>query len=185
MYRQSLLLTLLLAVVTACAEVEVRPLKPEERIVNGVPGNDYLKTKGVRFFRPWPYLWITVGEQGMCEMSITYLPQMEQEYIIIPNTGIGSVTMNPVLTNGWSLTSLNATADSKASEMVTAIGNLTGNAAKAAVGGAGFVGNKEFGPGLYRILFDQSGYVFDLEHIILQKGPGPAPVKCQDVKPPK
>ena len=175
------LLVLLILLLNACAEVEVRPLEANERL----GGADYYKTKGVRFFRPWPYLWITVNkDKGICEMSINYLPQMEQEYIIIPHPRMGSVTMAPTLTNGWSLTTLSIAADSKASEMVTAIGNLTGNAAKAAAGGKGILAGREFGPGLYRIIFDQAGYVSDLESIFLQQGTNNQPARCNDLRPP-
>lgn len=88
----------------------------------------------------------------------------------------------PQLTNGWSLTSLTATADSKASEMVTAIGNLTGNVAKAATGQM-LAAGKQFGPGLYRIVFTK-GFVTDLELIFLQGEASDNPAKCKELKPP-
>jgi hypothetical protein len=183
MYRQALLLTFLLMLVSACADVEVRPLKAEEKL-----GGVKYYNEGVRFFRPWPYLWITVGEKGVCQMSITYLPQMEEEYIIIPHPRMGSVTMNPTLTNGWSLTSFSSAADSKASEMVTAIGNLTAAAAGAAGGGVNFMSPAEqgtqFGPGMYQFEFDTTGFVSNLKPIFLQKGADKEPVKCKDVTPP-
>lgn len=170
---RSIFWILLLAMSTnGCARVEVRPVEPDD-------------VKGVRFYRPYPYLWITAADKGGCQMSITYLPQMKQEYIIIPHTGIGSVKMAPTLTNGWALTALDTAADSKASEMVTAIGGLVGNVAKAAAGGANFVPNvPEFGPGLYKIEFDAAGYINNLNAIFLQKGQNNFPTKCADVKPP-
>jgi hypothetical protein len=108
--------------------VKIRPLGPEERFdqTKADQGNKqdkkYYETQGVRFFRPYPYLWITASDKGACQMSIVYLPKMDEEYIITADAGIGSVNMGPHLTNGWSLTALTAGADSKANEMVTAIG---------------------------------------------------------------
>jgi hypothetical protein len=115
-------------------------------------------------------------------MNIVYLPKMDEEYIITAESGIGSVTMTPQLTYGWWLTSLTATADSKASEMVTAIGNLTGNVAKAATGQM-LAAGKQFGPGLYRIVFTK-GFVTDLELIFLQGEASDNPAQCKELKPP-
>lgn len=179
------ILVLLFIFTTSCAEVEIRPLKIEERMIDGMKGAKYDETKGVRFFQPWPYLAITAGDKGGCKMDVVYLPQLEQEYIIIPHTGIGTVTMAPTLTNGWALTSLNTVADSKASEMVNAIGNLTGNAAKAS--GKNVLAKpeneNEYGPGIYRIVFDHEGFVSDLKPVFLQKGSGANPAKCSDIPP--
>jgi hypothetical protein len=179
------LLIISLSFVTACAEVEIRPLKPDERFDGSkqVQTDKYYKTEGVRFFRPYPYLWITASEKGACEMSITYLPKFDEEYVITPEAGIGSVMMAAQLTNGWSLTTISATADSKAHEMVTAIGNLTGNIAKAAAGQPSIVAGKEFGPGLYRLVF-KNGFVDDLELVFFQERPDGKPAKCEELKPP-
>lgn len=180
------LLIIPLILFTACAEVEIRPLKPEEQFsqLKSPKEQDekYYKAEGVRFFRPYPYVWITASDKGNCQMSIFYLPKMDEEYIITAKPGIGSVTINPQLTYGWSLTALTATVDSKANEMVTAIGNLTGNLAKAAAGALVSSG-KEFGPGLYRIVFEK-GFVTDLELVFLQ-GEKDKPAKCAELKPPE
>ena len=176
-------LVLLFIFANSCAHVEVRPLKQEERMINGVKGAKYEETDGVRFFQPWPYLAITAADKGGCKLDIVYLPQLEQEYILIPHTGIGAVTMAPTLANGWSLTALNTVADSKASEMVNAIGNLTGNAAKAA--GKNAIAQpqntNEHGPGIYRFVFDNKGFVSDLEPVFLQKDTRGNPAKCSDI----
>jgi len=179
-----------LILLTACAEVKIRPLKPGERFDQSkadqqLPQDEkYYKTQGVRFFRPHPYLWITASDKGACQMDIVYLPKMDEEYVVTASTGIGSVTMNPTLTNGWSLTALNAAADSKANEMVTAIGNLTGNVAKAAGGGQGLLSTgTEFGPGLYRMIFKE-GFVDDLRLVFLQGQDKDNPAKCKELKPP-
>jgi hypothetical protein len=170
---------------TACADVTIRPLKPDEQFDHSkeTQADTYYKAEGVRFFRPYPYLWITASDKGACEMTIIYLPKMNEEYIVTAKTGIGSVTMNPLLTSGWMLTGLTATADSKANEMVTAIGNLTGNVAKAA-GGQTLAAGKEYGPGLYRFVFDK-GFVSDLQLEFLQGQNKDTPAKCAELKPPK
>ena len=81
----------------ACAEVKIRPLKPDERFDQSKQTQDdkYYKTEGVRFFRPYPYLWITASDKGACQMNIVYLPKMDEEYIITAESGIGSVTRLP------------------------------------------------------------------------------------------
>ncbi len=57
-------------------------------------------------------------------MSITYLPDMRKEHIIIPHPSMGSVTVGATLAQGWNLTALQGTAGSKAADMVAAIGGL-------------------------------------------------------------
>lgn len=174
---------------SACAKVTIRPVKPDEafdqtRADKQMAQTDkYYETEGVRFYRPYPYLWITVAEKGACQMSITYLPKMDEEFIITAKTGIGSVTMNPQLASGWMITGLTATADSKANEMVTAIGSLTGNVAKAASGQALLSKGKQFGPGLYRMIF-KDGFVDDLQLVFLQGEKPEKPALCAELKPP-
>ena len=49
------------------------------------------------------------------------LPDKSEEYAITMNSGLwGSVSANPSLQDGWNLTSLDAKADSKTAETLTA-----------------------------------------------------------------
>jgi len=170
---------LLLVVTVGCANVEVRPINKDD-------------VKGVRFYRPWPYLWIKptaeTGKSG-CTVDIVYLPDMSQEYIIIPHAWIGSVTMETILTQGWALTAFNATADSKASEMVTAISGLVGNIAALAGKPASLtdetgkaITDKDGKPkplpaGLYALRFGKDGMVKSLDAAIQYDD------TCSKVKP--
>src|SRR5690349_17290884 len=132
-----LLLGFLISVIATmgCAKVQVLPVDPKD-----------MEAKGLRFNRPWPYLWITAENKGGCTMAITYLPRTNQEYRMISKAGIGTVKLTATLTNGWSLTSLDTAVESKASEMVTALGNLTANAAKLTAGGKGLDTTVTYGP---------------------------------------
>ena len=77
----------LMLLIVGCAHLEIRKATSAD-------------VEGVRFNRPWPYLWITVNDKGQCIPSITYLPDPSQEYLIIPHGGFGAVTMKPTLKDG-------------------------------------------------------------------------------------
>jgi hypothetical protein len=57
-------------------------------------------------------------------VQIVWLPDYSQEFEIQAHPGLGSVTMNPTLKDGWSLTGLNATVDTKTAELITAATGL-------------------------------------------------------------
>ena len=149
---------LLVTVTVGCANVEVRPIKKDA-------DGKIVDVEGVRFYRPWPYLWVKPTDEKDktgCQAEIVYLPDMNQEYIIIPHTGIGSITMAPTLSQGWSLTVLNATADSKASDMITSIGGLVGNIKptfKAPDRAPDRTPDDQRRPGLYAFRFGKDGKV--------------------------
>lgn len=138
------LLLLSALILSGCAYAEVRPLKKDTDV------------EGIRFYRPWPYLWVMLEKEGGCKFTVEYLPDTSQEYIIIPHTGVGSLKVAPQLTQGWNLTAFDATADSKVAELVSSIAGLAGNIASAAIKPAVATG---LGPGLYRFEFGQDGKV--------------------------
>src|SRR2546427_620160 len=70
-------------------------------------------TEGLRFYRPWPYLWVTSAAGKGCTTRVVWLPRTNQEYAIKTTGVLGSVTFKPVLTDGWNLTSFEGSADSK------------------------------------------------------------------------
>lgn len=135
--------------------------------------------EGLRFYRPWPYLWITVNDKGQCIPSITYLPDTSQDYVIIPHAGFGSVAMKPTLKDGWNLTAFDGSVDTKVAETLNAVGGLLG---KIAPGGlvtkADKEGPKPMGPGLYRFVFDSGGGITDVVPVIQVAGEGGTPVAC-------
>ena len=66
-------------------------------------------------------------------IKIVYLPDYSHPYAISISTGLfGTVSAKPQLQDGWMLTGLDSSADSKASETITAFGTLL----SAAVGAA-------------------------------------------------
>lgn len=65
-------------------------------------------------------------------VQIVWLPDYSQEYEIQAHPGLGSVTMNPTLKDGWNLTGLSATVDSKTAELITAATGLATAVAKVA-----------------------------------------------------
>jgi hypothetical protein len=139
-------------ITAGCAYAEVRPAKDATE-------------EGIRFYRPWPYVWINLAAGG-CVMTVQWFPDMTKEYIIIPHTGMGSLQVNPTLAEGWNLTAMNVVADSKVSEMVAAIAGMTGTIAGAAIRPA--LAGGTLGPGLYRLEFQNGKFsglaeVFHLE----------------------
>lgn len=58
--------------------------------------------------------------------QIVYLPDLANRYGIKIDSGLGSATANVTLEQGWRLASINATADSKAAENLTALGSMVG-----------------------------------------------------------
>jgi hypothetical protein len=142
--KRFVFLTILLLWMTGCAGVEISKITSE---------ND--KTKGVRFYRPWPYLMVTKNN-GNTECKIVYLPKTNEEYAIGVKSGLGSVKTSFELIDGWQLTKFGDERDSKIPETINAITN----AAKEAVAAQ----RSPVEEGLYRMTF-KDGYVESLKRI--------------------
>jgi hypothetical protein len=71
-----------------------------------------------------------VPKMPTLSVEIVWLPDYSQEYEIQAHPGLGSVTMNPTLKDGWNLTGLSATVDSKTAELITAATGLASAVAK-------------------------------------------------------
>jgi hypothetical protein len=160
-----------------CARIEIRPLTSEERANEGNP-DKASKLNGVRFFRSSPYLLVRQTDtNGSCDVAIVYYQNVDEPYIIIPHWGIGSITYNPTLTDGWNLTGFSGTVDSKVPEMIGSVAGLMTAAVKAATPGARLqpeasttsvivLDNTEIsvgqplGPGMYKITFGKDGTKF-------------------------
>lgn len=85
------------------------------------------KDKGVRFYRPKPYLLIQPHQGNSVEfVSITtaYLPDYTEEYSIKAKAGLGWNKTAIKLENGWNLTELSQELDSQTDENIDAAANL-------------------------------------------------------------
>ena len=141
---------LAVAVFTGCAAVTVKK----------IPRGDAGSVEGIRFYRPVPYLMVSHGsadsgkpsanEGVTLQFTIVWMPDLSQEYAIQAKSGpFGSVTFNPTLKDGWNLTGLNATVDSKTAELLTAVRGLVPKAWLA----PNLPAAENLKPGMYRFVF--------------------------------
>lgn len=175
MKSASLILITLLAL-AGCASIKVVRVDPS-KVDAPVAGATGEKTTGVLFYRPRPYLMVTEAAPAkdqtdskpdptkpaepkpaeptpqVLSVQIIWLPDYSQEYEIQAHPGLGSVTMNPTLKDGWNLTGLSATADSKTAELITAATGLIGAVPKFH---AATAKEKPICPGLYPLLIDRT-----------------------------
>jgi hypothetical protein len=165
-----------------CADVNTYP-------VSGTAIHD-ANTEGIRFYRPHPHILMSPimdkegKPTGNSSYRIVYLPDFTKAYRMTMSPGFGSATMNPTLSGGWNLTGLNAMADSKTSETLTALAALIPTVLPAPAADepqddstdtpetTEKKGKSQRGvPALYRIQFDEySGEITSLKHIPI---PGP------------
>jgi hypothetical protein len=127
------------------------------------------------------------GPQYM--MKLVYLPDYQHPMGITGKTGLwGTSSFQPTLVDGWMLTSLNASADAKTAETLTALGSIVSSVAGGGAGGAAKAaktatsgatptpGSNPGGgpppsaldqavlrPGLYKFVFDAGGKFRGLE----------------------
>jgi hypothetical protein len=119
--RNSLLVGVGLVLLSSCAGVQVKRVVTENQ-------------EGLRYWRPAPYLAYvqTTTDKGVtCELKPFYLPDKSEEYAITIHAGMGAAKVNPILAEGWNLTSLDTDVDSKASENISAIASLVKETAAA------------------------------------------------------
>ena len=117
-------------------------------------------TEGLRFYRPSPYLLITQTKDG-ASTSIIWLPDKKEEYIVKHRPGFGSSQFSVTLNEGWNLTEIGSTMDSKIPETITAFGAL-------ATGFAARISPDELQPGLYEITYNETnGNISGLRRIEL------------------
>ncbi|MEM6484025.1 MAG: hypothetical protein AAF662_03430 [Pseudomonadota bacterium] len=136
------------------------------------------ETSGVRFYRPALHIWLTAAAPSdkvnirnvvdksvpdeetttvtpigpsACNARFAWLPDYSKEYIIQWKPGIGSVSPNFTLADGWNLTAVASTVDSKAAENATAVGSLL----TAGISALTVNGCKT--PGLYRVNIGSDG----------------------------
>jgi hypothetical protein len=175
--RWTLAFTCLLS---GCASVKVVRVDPS-KVDAAYNDGQRVETSGVLFYRPRPYLMVTEApppkdsqplggapiarldmnsqdkptqpEAQQLSVQIVWLPDYSQEFEIRAHPGLGSVTMNPTLKDGWNLAGLSATMDSKTAELITA---ATGLAKAFPMGPLKSGAQKPYCAGLYPLKFDRS-----------------------------
>lgn len=100
------------------------------------------------------------------QVKLIYLPDFSRRYAVSISAGLGTAQMNAQLQNGWMLTSLNGSSDSKIPETITALAALASSIGGAVTGAGGaakaptktaFDGGAtpyQLFPGLYEFVFD-------------------------------
>jgi len=91
--------------------------------------------RGIRYYRPKPYLKVEPAEvavnksqstlvPGMVRISLVYMPDFSEEYSISVRSGCGIADVGIKLEDGWNLTEISQELDSQTDENVEAIGSL-------------------------------------------------------------
>jgi hypothetical protein len=145
-------LAALLVSLAGCGGVEIRQIT-----------RDHPYEKGLRFYRPHPYLWVTRDKSGGLQGSIIWLPDKSQEYVATVTSGLGKVDSKFTLENGWNLTGFNETRESPTADMITALTGSLKDASKVLVTAR----KEELRPGLYVFSFDEAtGFVSGLRPVV-------------------
>jgi len=137
----------------ACARVDVYRLDDADALTK-TDSTGTKKINGVHFFKPHPYLLVTVEpgdkpENPKYVSTIVYLP--EDEYVATVRPGWGTVNGSISLNDSGSLTQFGSQLDSKIPETITAVSGLL-TAAVGAVPAAN-VPAGALSPGLYRLIY--------------------------------
>lgn len=135
-----------LIALVGCAHLDVVRIGDGDRV-----------TKGVRFWRPAPYLLVTETD-GKPTASIVWLPNPDEQYAVRSHEGLGSLEYTATVENGWNLTSLTEKRDPKVPEtidsltkLLTAVNPASAQGAREPIGDI-----KHFQPGLYRLKWDDT-----------------------------
>jgi hypothetical protein len=155
-YMKYIMISLLL--IFSCARVEVVRLNEANANSNGI-----------RYYRPYPYLFVTLDKDNKIQSTIVWLPNIKEEYAINYKSGIGSVDAKFKLNDGWNLTEYGEIRDSKTSEMITAITGFTGTLTDVVDIFKSLEVDKSIYTGLYKIEFDEKGFVKGVTPVILFK----------------
>ena len=155
MFR-STVLAILVSVQFGCASVRIEPIRA---------GSD---AEGLRFYRPLPYLLVSVAEAGKDTLKlnhqIVWLPDYSSGYAIRPSGWLGSASVKATLENGWQLTELGVERDVQVAETLAQVPGLI-----TSLGGAAARVAPDLGPGLYRFKYDDLGQLVGLEKVPLLK----------------
>ncbi|OHB80010.1 MAG: hypothetical protein A2W31_11085 [Planctomycetes bacterium RBG_16_64_10] len=83
--------------------------------------------RGIRYYRPKPYLLIQPTDHHSDEfvtITLQYLPDFSEEYSIRVRAGLGSNQTNIALADGWNLTQIDQKLDSQFDETIKAVADL-------------------------------------------------------------
>ncbi|MEO8268325.1 MAG: hypothetical protein ABI557_01320, partial [Aureliella sp.] len=101
-------------------------------IVRAHPQSD---DRGIRFYRPKPYLKVEPAEvaidknqtslvPGLVRISLAYLPDFSEEYSIDVRSGLGIANVGIKLQDGWNLTEISQELDSQTDENTKAFASI-------------------------------------------------------------
>jgi len=88
------------------------------------------RDRGIRYYRPKPYLLITPFRDGKnvqslpseyVSIDLQYLPDFSEEYSLHITTGLGQAKINVTLDDGWNLTKIDQDLDSNFDDNVAAV----------------------------------------------------------------
>lgn len=161
---------LLMGSLVGCAGVSVTPLKDKD-------------APGVRYYKPEPYLLVGLevsksaataaqSSSPVYTARIIYLPNYNEGYSVVTNTGLGTADGSVKLNEGWQLTEQGAKVDSKIPEIITAVGGLAKDIIPAVASTQGFDSSKEtvrLEPGLYRLISDSDGHYIGYRKVLETK----------------
>jgi len=93
------------------------------------------RTKGIRYYRPKPYLKVvpaevqlgkdkTSVEPSLVSITLEYLPDFSEEYAIDVRSGFGVAEVAIKLEDGWNLTEINQQLDSQTDENLSAMADV-------------------------------------------------------------
>lgn len=163
----------------SCAELEIRKSRGP---------ND----EGLPYYRPMPYLLISMSDNGFCKSEIIVLPDRSEEYRIIARPGMGSIEFGPTLDKGWNLTAFNSKVDTQTDENIEAVTGLISTLASLGVAGKSSE-EGTIGPGLYQFVYDDKDkYITEIRQIASLTDSKGKPLTCpvaapasSNTKPPK
>jgi hypothetical protein len=115
-------------------------------------------------------------------VKLIYLPDRSRPMVLRQHAGIGSTQMNATLQDGWMLTSLNSSADSKTAETLASLASVVSAAYGGGSGATGTTKASKSGggdekdkttvnppvlpPGLYKIMFDRGGVLTSVCQVV-------------------
>lgn len=100
-----------------------------------VRANPQPNDRGIRYYRPKPYLKVEPAEvatdknqtkivPGVVRISLAYLPDFSEEYSIDVRSGLGIANVGIKLEDGWNLTEISQQLDSQTDENTKAFASL-------------------------------------------------------------
>ncbi len=99
--------------------------------------------------------------------TVVMLPDYSKEYIVQWSAGMGSVTPNLTLAEGWNLTAFNSTVNSTGATLLDSTIGKTITAIGTVAAAGALTSDQDFkGPGLYRLAIDSKG-LYSLGEMVL------------------